>query len=116
MYFLAVFLWCTSLNSLRNDKTSDWFKLNAPADDKIIVLKMMIPDFDRVENIVGKGENAIYQHVLSKGPLPRVIKSLDCVERVNSLINDKIQDCSKLKAPADNKINATENQNLFRKG
>ena len=47
-----------SLNSLRNDKTLDWSKLNAPADDKIKVLKLMIPDFDRVENIVGKGENA----------------------------------------------------------
>ena len=32
--------------------------MNAPADDKIKVLKMMIPDFDMVENIVGKGENA----------------------------------------------------------
>ena len=42
---------------LRNDKTLDWSKLNALADDKIKVLKMMIPDFDRVENIVGKGEN-----------------------------------------------------------
>ena len=46
---------------------------------------MMIPVFDRVENIVGKGENAGYQHFLlfptmfSKGFLYRVIKICDCV-------------------------------------
>ena len=106
-----------SLNSLRNDKTLDWSKLNAPADDKITVLKMMMPDFDRVENIVGKGENAgflqcfqraLFLHCL-KGTLPRIIKSRECVEKkVDSLHNDKIQDWSKLKAPADNKINANE--------
>ena len=47
----------------------------------------MIFVFDRVENIVGKGENAGYQHFLlfsqifSKGLFPRVVKSHDCVER-----------------------------------
>ena len=49
----------------------------------------------------------------------------DCVEKkVNSLHNDKIQDWSKLKAPAANKINATEKskfvsqrvENMVRKG
>ena len=33
-------------------------------DDKINVAQIMIPVFDRVENIVGKGENAGYQHFL----------------------------------------------------
>ena len=66
-----------SFNSLRIDQTLDWSKLNAPADDKIKVLKMTITDFDRVENIVGKGENAGYYN----GPLPRIIKSRDCVEK-----------------------------------
>ena len=33
-------------------------------DDKIEVTQMMISFFDRVENIVGKGENAGYQHFL----------------------------------------------------
>ena len=53
-----------ALNSLPNDKILDWSKLKAYADDKIKVLKMIIFVFDRVENIVGKGENAGYQHFL----------------------------------------------------
>ena len=40
----------------------DWSKLKAFTDDKIKVLKMIIFVFDKVENIVGKGENAGYQH------------------------------------------------------
>ena len=39
-------------------------ELKAFADDTINVAKMMIPVFDRVENIVGKGKNAGYQHFL----------------------------------------------------
>ena len=39
-------------------------KLKAFADDKIIDAQMMISVFDRVEIIVGKGENAGYQHFL----------------------------------------------------
>ena len=53
-----------NLNSLPNDKNSAWSKLKAFADDKVKVAKMMIFLFDRVENIVGKGENAGYQHFL----------------------------------------------------
>ena len=34
------------------------------ADNKMNVPQRMIPVFDRVENIVGKGENAGYQHFL----------------------------------------------------
>ena len=37
-------------------------KLKAFAEDKMNVSQMMIPVFDKVENIVGKGENAGYQH------------------------------------------------------
>ena len=94
---------------------------------------MMIPDFDRVENIVGKGENAgvlqcfqralfiqCFQRALYSGSSKVGIMS----KRVNSLLNDKIQDWSKLKALADNKINATEKskyvsqrvENIVRKG
>ena len=40
----------------------DWSKLKAFADDKINVTKMAKFVFDRVENMVGKGENACYQH------------------------------------------------------
>ena len=39
-------------------------KLKAFADDKLNVAKMKISLIDRVENTVGKGENAGYQHFL----------------------------------------------------
>ena len=41
----------------------------------------MIFVFDRVENIVGKGENAVspLPAIFSKGFLLRVVKSQDCV-------------------------------------
>ena len=42
----------------------DWTKFKAFADDKLIVAKIMISVFDRVENNVGKGENAGNQHFL----------------------------------------------------
>ena len=42
----------------------DWPKLKALADDKIDVTEMMMSLSDRVENIVGKEENAGYQHFL----------------------------------------------------
>ena len=46
---------------------------------------MMISVFDRIENIVGKGENADYQHFLlfpqcfQKASFLGVVKSRDCV-------------------------------------
>ena len=52
------------LNFIPNTKILYWLKLKAFADDKIKVTKMMIFVFDRVENIVGKGETAGYQHFL----------------------------------------------------
>ena len=51
-------------NSLPNNKILDWFKLKAFADGKLNVAKMTIFPCNRVENIVGKGENAGYQHFL----------------------------------------------------
>ena len=48
-------------NSLPNDKFLD---LNTIADDKLNTGRMTISLFDRVENTVGKGENAGYQHFL----------------------------------------------------
>ena len=42
----------------------DWSKLKAFADNNLYVAQMMIYFFDRVENIVRKGENADYQHFL----------------------------------------------------
>ena len=52
------------VNSLPNDKILDGSKLKAFADGKIKILKRVIFVIDRVENIVGKGENAGYQHFL----------------------------------------------------
>ena len=42
----------------------DLSKLKAFADDTFEIIKMMISVFDKVENSVGKGENAGYQHFL----------------------------------------------------
>ena len=42
----------------------DWAKFKAFADNKLNAVKIQNSVFDRVENIVGKGENAVYQHFL----------------------------------------------------
>ena len=52
------------LVSLPNDKILDWSKLKAYADDKINVTEKLKFVLGSVENIVGKGENAGYQHFL----------------------------------------------------
>ena len=59
-------LYCSKhcINSLPNDKILDWFKLKAFADDNLKVIKMIIYVLDNIQNIVGKGENAGYQHFL----------------------------------------------------
>ena len=51
-------------NSLPNDKILAFTKFKAFADDKIIVIKKLKFVLGRVENIVGKGEHAGYQHFL----------------------------------------------------
>ena len=51
-------------NSLPNDKMLDLSKLKAFADDKMNRIKKSRLVSGRVENIVGKGENAGYQHFL----------------------------------------------------
>ena len=50
----------STLNSLPYDKILDWFKLKAFADNKINVVQKLEFVDGRVENIVGKGENAGY--------------------------------------------------------
>ena len=52
----------TGINSLPNDKFPYWSKLKAFADDKIDVTQKLRFELGRVENIVGKGENAGYLH------------------------------------------------------
>ena len=87
-------------------------KLKPFTDDKMNVAQKMISVFDRVENIVGKGENAGYQHVLllpqcfQKPSFFRVVKTLD------SLPNNIILGKSKLEAFSDHKIRLTQNLKL----
>ena len=52
------------INSFPNNKILDMTSLKALANDKINVPQMMVSVSDRIENIVGKGENAGYQHFL----------------------------------------------------
>ena len=74
-----------SINSLPNNKILDLTKLNAFAENKINVTEKLKFVLRRVENIVGQGENAGYQHfllfptVFSKAFLYRVVKSRECV-------------------------------------
>ena len=58
-----------SANSLNvnqpDDKISDWSELKAFADDKFNITQMLISVFARVENVVGRGENAGNQLLFS---------------------------------------------------
>ena len=53
-----------SVNFLPNSKILDMTKLKTFADDKLNIDKLTVSPFKRVENTVGKGENASYQHFL----------------------------------------------------
>ena len=70
-------------NSLPNDKVLDWSKLKNIAEEKINLDRKSTLVLERVENIVGKGENAGHQHFLFfLQCFPkhfRVVKSRDCV-------------------------------------
>ena len=52
------------INSLPHEKTLDWSKLKAFADEKIKVIEKIEFGQGTVENTVGKGENAGCQHFL----------------------------------------------------
>ena len=52
------------LTLLPNDKILHWSMLKVFADDKLYVTEEMKLALRRVENIMGKGENAGYQHFL----------------------------------------------------
>ena len=69
------------LNSLPNDKILDMSKFKASVDDKIDATEKKNDFFlRRIQNIVGKGENAAYQHFLRfpkcfpKGSSTRLLK------------------------------------------
>ena len=55
---------CGNGLTLLHDKIMNPTKFNALADDKYNIARIMILVFDRVKNIVGKGENAGYWHFL----------------------------------------------------
>ena len=64
-YFLFIsFTVFYTFNSLPNDKILDRFKLKAFVDYKLNVNEKLYFGLERVQNIVGKGENASYQHFL----------------------------------------------------
>ena len=64
-YFLLFFPpRCFLFNPLPNNKHLDVTKLKAFEDDKLNINYMTILLFNRLENTVGKGENAGYQHFL----------------------------------------------------
>ena len=71
--------------TLPNDKTLDSSKFKAFADDKIMVDQKLRFVLGKVENIVGKGEHAGYQHFLlfpqcfQKLSFPVVLKSWNYV-------------------------------------
>ena len=52
------------INSLPNEKNLDWSKFKEFADNNSNVNQIVKFALGRVENIVGKGENADYQHFL----------------------------------------------------
>ena len=54
----------SSFNRLPNKKIMNMTKFKAFAEDKLNVAEMIVYIYDRIENIVGKGENAGHQHFL----------------------------------------------------
>ena len=60
----GLFCFVVAFNSLPNDKILDQSKFKEPADDKINATKNLKFGLGMVENILGKGENAGYQHFL----------------------------------------------------
>ena len=83
--FTNTTLFHSKFNSLPNDKCLDRSKLKAFADDKLIVAEKLKFVLGRVENIVGKGENAGLQPfspfptVFSKAFFFRVIDKVGTV-------------------------------------
>ena len=88
-------------NSLPNDTILGMFKFKASVEDKFGVAEIMGFVLEMVENIVGKGENAGYQHFLhfptmfSKGFLPLSLEVWIVWLRVN-FITGKTVLCLKI--------------------
>ena len=94
MYFTFKFptkFW-KSLYPFPHDKILDLTKLKAFTDDKLNVTKMVISVFDRVENIVGKGEIActIFPQCFKKASFQEASKGVivwEWVKERNSYVN-----------------------------
>ena len=73
----------THLNSFPNDNFLDSSNLKASADNSLNAAKIMISDLNRVENHVGKGENAgsifSFSQNVFKSSFFRIVKSQDYV-------------------------------------
>ena len=59
---VKVQLFYSAVNSLRNNNILDWSKFKAFADNKINVTYKLKFVSERIENILGKGENVGNQH------------------------------------------------------
>ena len=86
----------STLNPFPHDKILDQTKLKAFADDKLNATKIIISVFDRVENIVGKGEiactsNFSFSCNVFKGFLHRPVKRCHRVGKVKLQNNDSLR-------------------------
>ena len=72
---------CFPCNPFPHDKILDQTKLKAFASDKLKVTKMIISVFDRVENMVGKGE--IVQEI---SPFPQCFQKASLLDPSNGVI------------------------------
>ena len=76
------------LNTISDDKIMDLSHFKTFADDKLNIAQTAEFAFNRTENIVGKGENAGYQHFLlflqcfQKASLPQSLQSEIVWQRV----------------------------------
>ena len=87
MVLKAIFHRVTEPNSsVISGKILDWSKWKAFADDIINVAEMMISLSDKAENIVGREENAGYQHFLL---FPQCFQKPSLSESLKAGLSDK---------------------------
>ena len=80
----------SKLKVLADDKCLDWSKLKALANDKLNLAEKLKIVFGRVENIVGKVENADYQDFLF---LPQCFQKAPILWLFEVRIWRKIENC-----------------------
>ena len=72
---------------------------------------MMISVFDRIENFVGRGENAGYQHFLLFPQCFQRVKKMKCVQLFNKRLDNR--QLAKFKANTDDKLKFAQLTNFF---